>query len=100
MEVAPLAQIALNATTSSVANIRFVITRWRALAAGPDKQPSGKPMRVGCLWWYEVIGERERALTVLRRVCDKALVCFCALERATLMAVLGNAARRSDDQRG
>ena len=58
------------------------------------------PMRVGRLWWDEVIGERERALTVLRSVGDEALVGFCALERATLVAVLGNAARRSDDQRG
>src|SRR5439155_11203289 len=58
------------------------------------------PMRVGRLWWDEVIGERERALTVLRSVGDEALVGFCALERATLVAVLGNAACRSDDQRG
>ena len=52
------------------------------------------------LWWDEVIGERERALAVLGSVSDEALVGFCALERATLVAVLGNAARRSDDQRG
>ena len=58
------------------------------------------PMRVGRLWWDEVIGERKRTLAVLRRVRDEALVCFCALERATLVAVLGKAARRSNDQRG
>ena len=57
-------------------------------------------MRVGRLWWDEVIGERERALTVLRCMRDKALVCFCALEWATFVAVLGKAARPSDDQRG
>ena len=76
----------------------FVIKRSReiSLAVGVDDLP----MRIGRLWWDEVIGERERALTVLRSVGDEALVCFCALERATLVAVLGNAARRSDDQRG
>ena len=58
------------------------------------------PMRIGRLWWYEVVGERERALTVLRSVGDEALVGFCALEGPTLVAVLGNAACRSDDQRG
>ena len=58
------------------------------------------PMRVGRLWWDEVIGERESAPAVLRSVSDEALVGFCALERATLVAVLGNAARRSDNQRG
>src|SRR5436190_15288949 len=58
------------------------------------------PMRVGRLWWDEVIGERERALTVLRSVRDEALVGFCALERATLVAVLGKAACCSHDQRG
>ena len=57
-------------------------------------------MRVGCLRRDEVIGERERALTVLRRVGDEALVCFCALEWATLVGVLSKAARRSNDQRG
>ena len=54
------------------------------------------PMRVRCLWRDEVIGERERAFTVLCGVNDEAFVCFCALERATLVAVLGNAARNSD----
>jgi len=57
-------------------------------------------MPVGRLWWDEVIGERERAPTVLRSVGNEAFVGFCALEWATLVAVLGNAARRSDDQRG
>ena len=57
-------------------------------------------MRVGRLWWDEVIGERERALTVLRSVSDEALVGFCALERGTLVAVLGKAACCSHDQRG
>ena len=58
------------------------------------------PMWIRCLGRDEVIGERERALAVLRRVRDEALVCFCALERSTLVAVLGKAARRSNDQRG
>lgn len=58
------------------------------------------PMRIWCLWRNKVIGEREGALTVLHRVSDKALVCFCALERPTLVAILGDAARCSDDQRG
>ena len=56
-------------------------------------------MRVGRLWWDEVIGERERALTVCRSVGDEAFVGFCALERATLVAVLGKAACYSNDQR-
>jgi len=58
------------------------------------------PMRVGCLRRDEVVGERERALTILRCVGDETLVCFCALEWATLVDVLGKAARPSDDQRG
>ncbi len=58
------------------------------------------PMWIGRLRWDEVIGERERALTVCRRVRDEAFVCFCALERSTLVAVLGKAARCSQDQRG
>jgi len=66
------------------------------LAVGVDDLP----MWIGRFRRHEIIGEREGALTVLRCVSDKALVCFCALERATLMAVLGNAARCSDDQRG
>src|SRR5439155_9809617 len=58
------------------------------------------PMWIRRLWWHEVIRERERALAVYRRVGDEAFVCFCALERSTLVAVLGKAARRSDGQRG
>jgi hypothetical protein len=58
------------------------------------------PMRIGCLRWDEVVGERESALAVCRRVGNETLVCFCALERATLMVVLGNAACCSDNQRG
>ena len=56
-------------------------------------------MWIGRLRWDEVIGERERALTVCRRVRDEALVCFSALERSTLVDVLGKAARCSHDQR-
>ena len=58
------------------------------------------PMWIGRLWRDEVIGEREHAFAVLRRMGDEALVCFCALERPTLVAVLGKAARRSNDQSG
>ncbi len=58
------------------------------------------PMWIGRLWRDEVVGERKRALAVLRRVSDEALVCFCALERSTLVAVLGKTARRSNHQRG
>src|SRR6266481_3081858 len=57
------------------------------------------PMWIGRLWRDEVVGKRERALAVLRRMRDEAFICFCALERSTLVAVLGKAARRSNDQR-
>jgi len=58
------------------------------------------PMWIGRFRRHEIIGEREGTLTVLRRVCNKALFCFCALERSTLVGVLGKAACYSDDQRG
>jgi hypothetical protein len=54
-------------------------------------------MWIGRLRRHEVIGEREHALAVLRRVRNEALVCFCALERSTLVAVLGKTACRSND---
>ena len=54
------------------------------------------PMRIGRFWRDEVVRERECALAVYRRMGDEAFVSFCALERATFVTVLGNAARRSD----
>jgi hypothetical protein len=57
------------------------------------------PMRIRRLWWDEVIRERQRALAVYRRVRDETLVCFCALEGATLVSVLGKAVRHSNGQR-
>ena len=66
------------------------------LSVGVDDLPMG----IGRFRRHEIIGEREGTLTVLRRVRNEALVCFCALERSTLVGVLGKAARRSNDQRG
>ncbi len=58
------------------------------------------PMWIGCLRRDEVIGKSEGALAVLRGVRDEALVGFRALKRSALVAVLGKAARRSNDQCG
>src|SRR5262249_24377376 len=65
-----------------------------SLAVGIDHLP----MRVRGLWCDEVVGERKCALTVFRSVLNEPFVCFCALERATLVSILSNAACRSNDQ--
>jgi len=53
-------------------------------------------MRIGCIRRFEVVRESQHAIAVLGRVGHVSGVGFYALERATLVAVLGNAARNSD----
>ena len=56
------------------------------------------PMRVGSIGSLEVIGQSQDAVAALGGMCHVTGVGFRALKRSALVAVLGKAARRSNDQ--